>query len=113
MTVQFQAVMFVAAAPSQGSGAPAKLPKSRQRPSSGARAAHDPALVLGQPLPHMGTCKHYHHSHRCLCSASTTCPYTGPPLHFTLLLLSTQLLFILALAEAFSAMSPQLAHAAL
>lgn len=62
MTVQFQAAMFVAAAPA---GDAAQRSKRGQRCGTGARAALDPALVLGQPLPHMGTCKHYHHSHRC------------------------------------------------
>lgn len=75
MTVQFQAAMFVAAAPSRGSGGPPKRAKARQRSSGGARAPHDPALFLGQPLPHMGTCKHYHHSHRCLL---TVCCYALP-----------------------------------
>ncbi|KAL3135703.1 hypothetical protein ABBQ38_006174 [Trebouxia sp. C0009 RCD-2024] len=67
MTVHFQAAMFLAAAPPPAAdGTQPRRPKPRQRPGTGARAALDPALVIGQPLPHMGTCKHYHHSHRWL-----------------------------------------------
>ena len=63
MSVHFQAALFVAAAPSHAGGKPGGKP-SRPRQRTGNPARADPALVVGQPLPHMGTCKHYHHSHR-------------------------------------------------
>ncbi|KAA6418012.1 MAG: hypothetical protein FRX49_12012 [Trebouxia sp. A1-2] len=66
MTIRFQTAAFVASAPSSASLGKARAHKPRQKTGAGAKAGPDPALVVGQPLPYMGTCKHYHHSHRWL-----------------------------------------------
>ena len=65
MSVHFQTAAFVAAAPRNSSHDQPKQRRQKQAQGSRGRAAAEPAPVVGQPLPHMGTCKHYHHSHRC------------------------------------------------
>lgn len=70
---QFSNALFVAAMPPAGGAR-----SGRQRDSAagggaahnaggqgGATAAFQGLLTPGQPLPALGTCKHYHHSHRC------------------------------------------------
>ena len=78
MTIRFQTAAFVASAPSSASLGKARAHRHRQNAGAGAKAGPDPALVVGQPLPYMGTCKHYHHSHRSLtllvtCSLKLSC----------------------------------------
>ena len=78
MTIRFQTAAFVASAPSSASLGKARAHKPRQKTGAGAKAGPDPALVVGQPLPYMGTCKHYHHSHRSVtlpitCSSELSC----------------------------------------
>lgn len=66
MSVNFQTAAFVAAVPRVSIHDQPKQQRQKQAHGSRGRAAAEPALVVGQPLPHMGTCKHYHHSHRWL-----------------------------------------------
>ena len=64
MTIRFQTAAFVASAPSSASLGKARAHRHRQNTGAEAKSGPDPALVVGQPLPYMGTCKHYHQSHR-------------------------------------------------
>ena len=68
MSIHFQTAAFLAPASTSGSQAKSRAHRHRQTPGSGAKTGPDPALVVGQPLPYMGTCKHYHHSHRSVTS---------------------------------------------
>ncbi|DBB01761.1 hypothetical protein WJX77_006408 [Trebouxia sp. C0004] len=66
MSIHFQTAAFITSASSSASLGKTRAQRHRQKAGTGAKAGPDPALVVGQPLPYMGTCKHYHHSHRWL-----------------------------------------------
>lgn len=66
MSVLFTSAAFVLppspAGASSAAGPRHKGPSTKQ--GEGRGSAGEKALVLGEPLPDKGTCKHYHHSHR-------------------------------------------------
>ncbi|KAK9788279.1 hypothetical protein WJX73_004020 [Symbiochloris irregularis] len=63
LAFSFQTAAFVAAQAQPG--AQPRRPRSQTKEG---RSGHqrDGAILIGQPLPGTGTCKHYHHSHRWL-----------------------------------------------
>lgn len=66
MSLLFQAAAFVLPPRSatRRSAAGSHHRGQGETQGQGSGRAGEKALVLGEPLPDLGTCKHYHHSHR-------------------------------------------------